>query len=555
VKRLFFTLLLFSILLNFSFSQDTEKINKAIAEGDCETLFTFINSVGEKDQRLVTNANQTIRKYTTIDAATVKYRTNKMESRVRTVGKELMENVFLDPEKYLPAVVTKLVTGVSDQFLKVKAIHDWICDNIVYDTETAFERANRRQDYISVLRTKLAVCAGYANLFNQMCELASIESTGITGYSKGFGYTGKIGSSPDHDWNAVKINNKWYLVDVTWDAGFIDQKTFVRKYSTSYLFLDSRSFLYSHLPFIGKYQFHAPSLTKEQFVNEPFIGGVFFRYQLSFKDELPSYDNLVDREGLFVNINGSNNVLLNSAVRTLQKNNIDGASWQSKSGNTFSFVYDVPDTQNYKGYVFARFNNDRRIHERIEISSFEGKIIPSLDSLLQTKKITEREKELFINSYFKVLGNGYYYFIDDQFDIPRNNAVVKIHPLVGLSLELLEPVLDFNIKAKSGYAGFKNYYAKRFPETFTAFIRASNTKLVSPINGLLNANTMEKFIIESRDYVRFAIIVDDRFTFFDKKPNGSFELMFEITSDLNEVQIYGTKNNRNYESLLRYNVN
>jgi len=45
-----------------------------------------------------------------------------------------------------------------------------------------------------------------------MCQLANIESIGITGYSKGFGYSGKIGNQSDHEWNAVHINNKWYLV-------------------------------------------------------------------------------------------------------------------------------------------------------------------------------------------------------------------------------------------------------------------------------------------------------------------------------------------------------
>ena len=555
MKKTLIILTLCFIGVFYVYSQNTDSINKAISEGDCETLYNLVSNSEGQDQKLVTSANQTIKRYTSNDSSTSKYRTNKMDSRVRTVGNELMENIFKDPEKYLPDVVVKLTTGVSDQFQKAKILNDWICDNIAYDVETAFERANRKQDYVSVLKIKKAVCAGYTNLFNQMCKLALIESIGISGYSKGFGYTGNIGSRPDHDWNAVKFNNKWYLIDVTWNAGHVDQKTYIKNYSTNYLFLDSRAFLYSHLPVENKYQFYAPIITKEQFMDEPYIAGVFFKYQLSLKNELPKYNNAVENGGfIFELVSSNSNVQLSNTLRTPQQQNIDGATWQGKKGNTFSFIYDVPNNQNHKGFVFARLNNEKRIQERIPINQFEQKIRTSLDALLQSKKITEKERELFVNSYFKVQVNGYYYFIEDQFDITRNNAVLKIHPFVDLSLETLEAVLDFNIKASSNYSGFSNNYIKRFPDTYTAFKGVSNTNLVSPINGILKSGSIETFIIESKDFARFAIIIDGQFTFFTKNNTGAFELEFEIPSGINELQIFGTKNNKNYDGLLKYVV-
>ena len=389
-----------------------------------------------------------------------------------------------------------------------------------------------------------------------MCRLASIESIGISGFSKGFGYTGRIGNQPDHDWNAVKINNKWYLIDVTWNAGHVDQRTFIKNYSTNYLFLDSRAFLYSHLPLDNKYQFYAPIIEKEQFMEEPYISGAFFKYQLNLKNDIPKYNNTVNEDGfVFELISSNNNVQLSSTLRTTQQQNVDGATWQGKSGNTFSFIFDVPDSQNYKGFVFARINNERRIQERIPISLYEQRILPLIGGLLQNKKITERERELFINSYFKVQENGYYYFIEDQFDTTRNNAVIKIHPLVELSLEMLESVLDFNLRVSSGYTGYKNNYIRRFPDTYTAFKGVSNTNLLTPINGVLKSGSTETFIIESTDFTRFTIIIDGQFHFFERKTNnGPFELEFEIPFGINELQIFGTKNNRNYEGLLKYSV-
>jgi len=315
VKKLIIILALFIIGLGNAFSQDADTINRAISEGDLETLYNFVNNPENRDQRLLTSANQAIRRYTVNDTATVRYRTNRMDSRVRNVGNALMENVFTDPQRYLPDVVTRLLSGVSDQFLRVKIINDWICDNIAYDVDTAFRGANRRQDYASVLINKRAVCAGYSNLFNEMCRLARIESIVITGFSKGFGYTGSIGSRTDHAWNAVKLSNKWYLLDVTWNAGYVDQRTFVKNYSTDYLFLDSRAFLYSHLPLENKYQFYAPVVTREQFMDEPLIRGAFFRYQLELRNELPRYNNLVQEGGFTLElISRNNNVQLTNVL-------------------------------------------------------------------------------------------------------------------------------------------------------------------------------------------------------------------------------------------------
>jgi hypothetical protein len=547
--------LFFLLTHRLLFSQTVDVINAAIANGDCATLYRFVNDgAAGKDQRLLTSATAALRRYTTIDTGTTKYRTDKMDSRVRNVGRDLMEKIFIAPEENLQSVTAKLTTGVSDQFLKAKALHDWICDNIAYDVETAFLRANRRQDYASVLRNKKAVCAGYTNLFNQMCRLANIESIGISGYSKGFGYTGSFGSVPDHDWNAVKINSKWYLVDVTWDAGHVDQRTYIKNYSTSYLFLDSRPFLYSHLPVAEKDQFYAPPLTKEKFVEEPYIAGVYFRYGLELESDKPSYNNITDGNFTFDILTKNANVMLTSELRTTQQLNIDGASWQGRSGTTITFIYDVPDTREYSGYVFARLKSEKRIQERIAINVYETRILPQLDALFLDKKLTERECELFRNSYFIVNENSHYYFIEDQFATARNNAVIKAHPLLDLSLELMEPVLDFNIKAAVGYPGFGNILARRFPDTFATFTDVSNTKLVSPIKGDLTAGTAEKFELESKDFTRIAIVLDGEFIFFEKNPSGNFDLTFTIPRGLDELQIFGTKNNRNYSGLLRYGI-
>jgi hypothetical protein len=389
------------------FPQSAEAINAAISSGDCAALYAYIQKTNGTDPKLVTSAAAAVKRYTSTDGATLKYRTDKMDSRIRNVGADLMSKVFIDPPSALPGVTARLIAGVSDQFLRAKAIHDWICDNIAYDTEMYFSGRVRNQDYVSVLKKKAGVCSGYVSVFNEMCALAGIESIGISGYSKGFGYRGTIGGQTDHEWNAVKFGGKWYLVDVTWDAGHLDQRTYIKNYSTEWLFLDSRPFLYSHLPQEDRYQFYAPSLTKEEFVKEPYLAGVYFKYGLELKSDKPEYNTLINDEFYFDIIARNANVMLSHALRNSQQGNIQGASWLDRKGSNFSFNFDVPDAQAYKGHIFARFKNEKKIQDRIDVRTFEGRILPGLERLLKEKKITEKENELFTASYFKVNENNY----------------------------------------------------------------------------------------------------------------------------------------------------
>jgi hypothetical protein len=388
-----------------------------------------------------------------------------------------------------------------------------------------------------------------------MCRLANIQSMGIHGYSKGFGYRGTIGNDPDHEWNAVKINGKWYLVDVTWDAGHVEKRTFIKSYSTGWLFLDSRPFLYSHLPEDSRYQFYVPVLSAADFMREPYVTGELFQYGLSFKTDYPKYTNLIDGEFTFELSSGNSNLDLSCQLRTPQLENVDGASWVERNGRTFIFTFDVPDRSEYQGHVFARPGNEIGLQQKIDIRSFEGEWLPGAAALLEEKKISRRELELFEQSYFKVSENGSYYFIENQFDTARNNAVLKIHRLLDLSTGWMKQVFDFDIRAAQGYDGFGRGTIK-YLYTYSTYNDVSGTQLLSPIQGTLEAGSTVTFVISSRNYNSFAIIIEDEWTYFNKNSRtGNYELTFEIPMDISTLEISGGKDRRStHWALVRYNV-
>ena len=95
----------------------------------------------------------------------------------------------------------------GSDYEKAKAIHDYLCANNTYSsaiTDTSYNA------YGSLV-LKDSVCQGYAHAFKIMCDLNGLDCICVSG-------TGiSTDGSERHMWNIVKIDGKWYAVDVTWD--------------------------------------------------------------------------------------------------------------------------------------------------------------------------------------------------------------------------------------------------------------------------------------------------------------------------------------------------
>lgn len=105
---------------------------------------------------------------------------------------------------------------------KATAIFLWITRNFSYDQELYNSKTLQREFYVSeekvvqkVLDRKKGLCGGFAFLFQRMCYSVGLEATVIHGYTKN-GATRRVKSQVHHTWNAVNINGKWQLLDITW---------------------------------------------------------------------------------------------------------------------------------------------------------------------------------------------------------------------------------------------------------------------------------------------------------------------------------------------------
>lgn len=150
-----------------------------------------------------------------------------VDQHVKEMPQYLTINVLNNPiEKNLQGVVDYLVEDSDSVQVKTKRIHDWITINILYDIGRYDDGDYRSYFYTEVLRTRLTMCGGYADLFFVMCRMANIRVASVTG-----------AAANAHIWNAVWDNSQWMHVDATWDAGRFDNGVLSPSYSDSYFYL------------------------------------------------------------------------------------------------------------------------------------------------------------------------------------------------------------------------------------------------------------------------------------------------------------------------------
>ncbi len=119
-------------------------------------------------------------------------------------------------------LVAALIEGKTSDKEKLEAIFVWVATNIKYDYRLYFsgKGSSAETDISNVLRRKSAICFQYADLMNVLCSLADLHSLTITGYAKDrlFDINDTL-YFDNHAWNAVKLDERWYVYDVTWAAG------------------------------------------------------------------------------------------------------------------------------------------------------------------------------------------------------------------------------------------------------------------------------------------------------------------------------------------------
>ncbi len=124
-----------------------------------------------------------------------------------------------DMEQEVEAKVTEILDSLNlddmDDYEKVCAIYDYICDHVTYDHEHLYDGGyTLKYSAYAALFHGTSVCQGYANLFYNMALRCGIDTRLVPGSA-----IKSAGVKEAHGWNIVKLGDKYYFVDATWDAG------------------------------------------------------------------------------------------------------------------------------------------------------------------------------------------------------------------------------------------------------------------------------------------------------------------------------------------------
>ncbi|MCI8589204.1 MAG: hypothetical protein HFE77_00585 [Clostridiales bacterium] len=106
-------------------------------------------------------------------------------------------------EKTAKQIAAEVQPGWSD-VEKALYLHDYIAANFEYDI------TSHKGDVYSLLAEGKGVCQAYLLLYGYLLDLVGIENAPV------------VSDSMNHGWNQVKIDGRYYHVDVTWDDPVID---------------------------------------------------------------------------------------------------------------------------------------------------------------------------------------------------------------------------------------------------------------------------------------------------------------------------------------------
>ncbi|MGN1326516.1 MAG: transglutaminase domain-containing protein [Clostridia bacterium] len=133
--------------------------------------------------------------------------------------KQTLDSMF----EQINSVGTKIIASTyGDEYNQILKVHNWLVNNLQYTTtQTSLSDYN----IYGALVKKTAVCEGYAEAFKYILDALKIPCIIVSGEAMN-----SQGETENHAWNYVKLNDKWYAVDVTWDDPVVSGSSYIPDY-------------------------------------------------------------------------------------------------------------------------------------------------------------------------------------------------------------------------------------------------------------------------------------------------------------------------------------
>lgn len=201
----------------------------------------------------------------------------------------------------LPELAYNLTNKLPSDVEKFRAIYTWVCTNIEGDyngfrknlaKRTKFQNDSLEQKkwnksfsvqvFKKLAKEKKTICTGYAYLIKSLSNLANINCEVIDGFGRNESLVDSELKVPNHSWNAVQLNNKWYLCDATWSSGSynLSKFSFEFNYNDGYFLADPELFSKNHFPNDNKWFLLNEKTIFSEFIKAPILYNDAFTYAI-----------------------------------------------------------------------------------------------------------------------------------------------------------------------------------------------------------------------------------------------------------------------------------
>ena len=369
----------------------------------------------------------------------------------------------------------KSKTEKLNQKLKSYVLFLWICDNITYDAKSYYSGAKVDCTPEGVFKTGLSVCSGYALLYKDIALYLNLEVECVSCYAKGASYRlGQNMYKSNHEYNVIKLDNKWCPIDSTWGAGYVDGQNFNKCFKEIYFLPNPELLITSHFPIDDKWQLTKEKYTLEEFIKWPIIKLQFYEFGFktlepkegvielknSNKQKFIFYGEEVNKKGASCKIN----LFYESSV--IKQNNLCKI-------NFYNDRLEIDCIFNKKGeYEVEIFGNNERGKET--------------HYMLEFKVIVEKDAKEQLSFPKFYCGKEEITIIEPIYDFLKSGEKIKFKIKSDLDeIIIIDQIWNYLKKNKEGYFEF---------ETIIKSSRGQSLK-ISNKNGTNNSSTLAEYNI------------------------------------------------------------
>ena len=154
----------------------------------------------------------------------------------------------------IASIAAQLTEGLTEDYDKVLALHDWICSYMYYDIDSLSAEDTPPYYATEIVKSRRAVCLGFATLMAALCRSIDIPCNVVSGYALGvsdganeWNESTAASQEQNHAWNEVYMDGRWVIIDTTWDcANKIENGEMIKGNGVSHLYFDANLQFFSN---------------------------------------------------------------------------------------------------------------------------------------------------------------------------------------------------------------------------------------------------------------------------------------------------------------------